>query len=327
MREVAKRAGVSIATVSNVLNRPQIVAEPTQQRVREAMRELGFVRNGSARQLRAGRSNVVSLVVPGFSAYFDELAQGAEERAAENGLTIFVCPTHDDPVKEQRYLRVLMEQRVRGILLTRVSEVFLRPEVTPIRHVPVVLVDFPYQDHCSALVDDERAGQLALRHLHDLGHQRVAWVGPPSVPSIESRAQGVRKAAGELGMQVIEIEIPIRTIPSAGRVAARELHRTGVPTGVICANDLTAVGMETELTSLGYRIPGDVSIVGFDDIEFAGSSIVPLTTVARHPSALGAGAIDLLLAGCGEDDHTHRQVVLPSELVVRESSGPPKEAG
>jgi LacI family transcriptional regulator len=329
MRDVAKRAGVSVATVSNVLNRPQIVAEPTQDRVRTAMRELGFVRNGSARQLRAGRSNVVSLVVPGFSAYFDELAQGAEERAAENGLAVFVCSTHDDPVKEESYLRVLMEQRVRVILLTRVSEVFLRPEVTLTRHVPVVLVDLesPLHDHCSTSVDDEHGGELAVRHLHDLGHRRVAWVGPSAVPQIASRANGVRKVAQELGMEVIDIEIPIRTVATAGRDAARELHRIAVPTGVICANDLTAVGMETELTALGYSIPGDVSIVGFDDIEFAGSSIIPLTTVARHPSALGAGAIDLLLAGCGEEGHAHTQVVLPSELVVRESTGPARKGG
>jgi LacI family transcriptional regulator len=327
MRDVAKRAGVSVATVSNVLNRPQVVAGPTQDRVREAMRELGFVRNGSARQLRAGRSNVVCLVVPGFSAYFDELAQGAEERAAENDLAVFVCSTHEDPVKEESYLKVLMEQRVRGIVLTRVSDVFLRPELTLARHAPVVLVDFPFPDHCSTFVDDEHGGELAVRHLHDLGHRRIAWVGPPTVPSITSRAKGVRRAAAELGMRVIEIETPARTVASAGRVAARELHRIGVPTGVICANDLTAVGMETELTSLGYSIPRDVSIVGFDDIEFAGSSIIPLTTVARHPSALGAGAIDLLLAGCGEEDHAHTQVVLPSELVVRDSSGPANTAG
>lgn len=329
MRDVAKRAGVSVATVSNVLNRPQMVAEPTQDRVREAMRELGFVRNGSARQLRAGSSNVVCLVVPGFSSYFDELAMGAEERAAENGFAIFVCSTHDDPVKEERYLQVLMEQRVRGILLTRVSEVFLRPEISLTRHVPVVLVDLesPLLDHCSTSVDDESGGELAARHLHNLGHRRVAWVGPSTVPQIESRAKGVRKVANELGMGMIEIETPVRTVASAGRVAARELHEIGVPTGVICANDLTAVGMETELTSLGYSIPGDVSIVGFDDIEFAGSSIIPLTTVARHPSALGAGAIDLLLAGCGEDDHVHTQVVFPSELVVRDSTGPARAAG
>jgi LacI family transcriptional regulator len=328
MRDVAKRAGVSVATVSNVLNRPQIVAEPTQDRVRTAMQELGFVRNGSARQLRAGRSNVVCLMVPGFAAYFDEVAMGAEERAAENGLAIFVCSAHGDPVKEESYLRVLMEQRVRGILLTRVSEVFLRPEVSLTPHVPVVLVDLesPLKDHCSTSVDDEHGGELAVRHLHDLGHRQIAWVGPSADPQIASRARGVRKAARELGIEVIDIETPARLVANVGRVAARELHRIGVPTGVICANDQAAVGMETELTSIGYSIPRDVSIVGFDDIEFAGSSMVPLTTVARHPSALGASAIDLLLAGCGDDDHVHSQVVYPSELIVRDSTGPARQA-
>ena len=101
MREVAEKAGVSIATVSNVLNRPQVVAEPTQVRVREVMRDLGFVRNGSARQLRAGTSEVICVVFPGFSAYFDELTRGVEERASEHGLVVFACATNDDPRKRR----------------------------------------------------------------------------------------------------------------------------------------------------------------------------------------------------------------------------------
>ena len=118
MREVAEKAGVSIATVSNVLNRPQVVTETTQRRVRAAMDELGFVRNGTARQLRAGKSEVVCVTVPGFTPFYDELIRGVEERAAEHGLVVFACATSDDPIKEESYLRVFMEQRVRGILLT-----------------------------------------------------------------------------------------------------------------------------------------------------------------------------------------------------------------
>ena len=96
-----------------------------------------------------------------------------------------------------------------------------------------------------------------------------------------------------------------------------------MPSAVICGNDLMAVGMEMELKSLGYSIPGDVSIVGYDDIEFAAAATVPLTTVARHPARLGAAAVDLLLSGCGtRDDHTHQQLIFPSELIVRSSTGP-----
>jgi LacI family transcriptional regulator len=329
MREVAEKAGVSIATVSNVLNRPQVVTEPTQRRVRQAMDELGFVRNGSARQLRAGKSEVVCVTVPGFTPFYDELIRGVEERAAQQGLVVFACATSDDPFKEESYLRVFMEQRVRGIFLTRASEVFQDPGRTVPRHVPVIFVDLEsgLLDHCSTSVDDLHGSVQAVRHLYELGHTRIAWVGPPDVPQLLKRAEGVRTTATDLGIHLTEIATPPKTNVQAGQFAALDLHKTGMPTAVICGNDLMAVGMEMQLAALGYSVPDDVSIVGFDDIEFAAAAIVPLTTVARHPASMGSSAIDLLLAGCGSADHTHRQVLLPSELVVRASTGPPRAAG
>jgi LacI family transcriptional regulator len=128
-------------------------------------------------------------------------------------------------------------------------------------------------------------------------------------------------------MHLIEIATAPKTNVQAGQTAALNLHEIGIPTAVICGNDLMAVGMEMQLAALGYSVPEDVSIVGYDDIEFAAAAIVPLTTVARHPAAMGSSAIDLLLAGCGAADHAHRQVLLPSELVVRASTGPPRSAG
>ncbi|MET0696817.1 MAG: LacI family DNA-binding transcriptional regulator [Acidimicrobiia bacterium] len=329
MREVAEKAGVSIATVSNVLNRPQVVAEPTQERVREVMRDLGFVRNGSARQLRAGTSEVICVVFPGFSAYFDELTRGVEERASEHGLVVFACATNDDTTKEETYLRVMMEQRVRGILLTRASKVFQSSGPKLRRHAPVVLVDLesPAHDHCSTAADDGHGSEVAVKHLHDLGHRRIAWVGPTDVPQMVTRADSIHRTASDLGIEVLDVVTPPKTLVPAGQFAARELHDKGMPSAVICGNDLMAVGMEMELKTLGYSIPGDVSIVGYDDIEFAAAATVPLTTVARHPARLGAAAVDLLLGGCGtRDDHTHQQLVFPSELIVRSSTGPARSA-
>jgi LacI family transcriptional regulator len=327
MREVAERAGVSIATVSNVLNRPQVVAEPTQRRVRDAMDELGFVRNGSARQLRAGKSEVVCVTVPAFTPFYDELIRGVEERAAEHGLVVFACATSDDPQKEESYLRVFMEQRVRGILLTRASTVFEQPGRSLPRHVPVIFVDLEsgLLDHCSTSVDDLHGSMLAVNHLYQLGHRLMAWVGPSDVPQMRKRADGVRLSAAELGMHLIEVVTPRRTDAQAGQIAALELHAAGMPGAVICGNDSMAVGMEMQAAALGISVPGDLSIVGFDDIEFAAAAVVPLTTVARHPAAIGSSAIDLLLSGCGAPDHVHQQVVLPAELVVRESTGPPRQ--
>ena len=125
-------------------------------------------------------------------------------------------------------------------------------------------------------------------------------------------------------MHVIEIATNPNTNVQAGQVAALELHEIGTPTAVICGNDSMAVGMEMQLAALGYSVPEDVSIVGYDDIEFAAAAIVPLTTVARHAAAIGSSAIDLLLEGCGATDHIHKQVLLPSELVVRASTGSPR---
>ena len=293
------------------------------------MDELGFVRNGSARQLRAGKSEVVCVTVPGFTPFYDELIRGVEERAAEHGLVVFACATSDDPIKEESYLRVFMEQRVRGILLTRASEVFQEPGQRFPRHVPVIFVDLEsgLLDHCSSSVDDLHGSVQAVRHLHELGHTRIAWVGPPEVPQLAKRAEGVRSTAADLGMHVTVIATTPKTNVQAGQIAALELHEIGMPTAVICGNDLMAVGMEMQLSALGYSVPEDVSIVGYDDIEFAAAAIVPLTTVARQPAAIGSNAIDLLLAGCGTPDHTHQQLHLPSELVVRASTGPPRATG
>jgi LacI family transcriptional regulator len=221
-----------------------------------------------------------------------------------------------------------MEQRVRGILLTRASTVFERPTRSLPRQVPVIFVDLEsgLLDHCSTSVDDPHGSMLAVNHLHDLGHRQIAWVGPTDVPQMRKRADAVRMTTAELGIPLTEVVTPRRTDAQAGQIAALELQAAGMPSAVICGNDSMAVGMEMQLAAIGLSVPGDVSIVGFDDIEFAAAAVVPLTTVARHPATIGSSAIDLLLSGCGTADHTHRQVVLPAELVVRESTGPSPEA-
>jgi LacI family transcriptional regulator len=161
-----------------------------------------------------------------------------------------------------------------------------------------------------------------VRHLYDLGHRTIAWVGSIGAPQITARADGVRSAVQELGMEIIEVTTVPRILTGPGRLAADELHERGIPSAVICANDMLALGMEMRLLGLGYHIPEDVSIIGFDDIEFAAAAMVPLTSVARPAFAMGASAIDLLLEGCGTVGHEHQQVVFNAELSVRSSTGP-----
>jgi LacI family transcriptional regulator len=170
IREVAAHAGVSVGTVSNVLNRPDIVAEPTRSRVRAAIKQLGFIRNESARQLRAGRSRTIGLVVLDVAnPFFTDVARGVEDEARESGLAVIMCNSDDQQAKEMHYLELLEEHRVQGILITPVSADDERLALLQQRGTPVVLVDSrsPARGQCSVSVDDVLGGELAAQLLLD----------------------------------------------------------------------------------------------------------------------------------------------------------------
>src|ERR1700734_1319913 len=186
IREVAARAGVSVATVSNVINRPEIVAQKTRDRVQAAITELGFVRNESARQLRAGRSRTMGLVVLDVAnPFFTDLARGVEDEANKAGLAVILCNSDDQERKEKRYLELLEEHRVQGVLIPPVLGAGSRLSRLQRRGTPVVLVDSrsPSRGQCSVAVDDVLGGDLAVSHLLSIGHEHIAYVsGPRSIP-------------------------------------------------------------------------------------------------------------------------------------------------
>lgn len=183
IREVAARAGVSVGTASNVLNRPEIVALSTRERVHEAIKALGFVRNESARQLRAGRSRIIGLVVLDVAnPFFTDVARGVEDEASMAGLAVILCNSDDQLPKETRYLELLEEHRVQGVLITPVAGADERLAQLQRRGTPVVLVDStsPSGGQCSVAVDDVLGGDVAMTHLIDSGHERLAYIGPPA---------------------------------------------------------------------------------------------------------------------------------------------------
>ncbi|WP_434740617.1 LacI family DNA-binding transcriptional regulator [Micromonospora sp. SH-82] len=330
IKEVARHAGVSLGTVSNVLNRPNTVAPATRQRVLDAIAELGYVRNDSARQLRAGRSRTVAIVVLDVSnPFFTDVVRGAEQAVEEAGMMLVVCNSGEDGARERRHLELLEEQRVRGVLITPVAH-GLQPDLERLhrRGIPVVLVDrgSGQASRCSVAVDDVLGGRLAMTHLLDRGHRHVAYAGGPfSIPQVADRHAG---AAAALDDHPGTADLRVATTPSltvaAGRRAAEELltpPATDRPTAVICANDLIALGVLQHLTEQGVRVPDDVAIVGYDDIEFAGAAAVPLSSVRQPREQLGRTAALLLLeeAETGPT-HRHRHVVFQPELVVRRSS-------
>jgi len=331
IKDVAERAQVSVGTVSNVLNRPHLVRAATRARVEAAIVELGFVRNDSARQLRAGSSRVISYVfLDASNPFFTDVARAAENASRDAGLALMMCNSNGEAAREAEYLDLLLQQRVHGVLITAVDESGPLLHTLPSRGLPVVLVDrraSDVPDWCSVGVDDVRGGEIAVSHLIEQGHERVAFVGGPlSIPQVTDRHAGALRAmaaAGRSDDDLVVLATPALTI-SAGREAGQRLAglpSNRRPTAAFCANDLVALGLQQQLMHLGVAVPAEVAIVGYDDIEFAAAAAVPLTSVRQPAHLLGQTAVELLLEEAKrEAGHAHRQVQFTPELIVRESS-------
>lgn len=328
IREVAVHARVSVGTVSNVLNRPDAVSPTTRTRVQHAIDELGFVRNESARQLRAGRSRTIGLVVLDVAnPFFTDLARGAEEVVDANGSVVIVCNSGQDTAREARHLDMLEQQRVLGVLITPVAESSDRLDSLIARGMPVVLVDRGSgdQNRCSVAVDDVLGGRLAAAHLCQQGHVRTAFVGGPfAIRQVAERHEGFAAVVIERTGSPPEVVETDSLSVVAGRRAAEQLAGLPAdrrPTAVFCANDLVAMGVLQHLTSRGLRVPDDLAIVGYDDIDYAAAAAVPLSSVGQPREELGRTAVRMLLDEAQNPaTHRHRHVVFSPELVVRESS-------
>jgi LacI family transcriptional regulator len=332
IRDVAERAGVALGTVSNVLNRPERVAEATRQRVQEAIADLGFVRNDAARQLRAGKSHTLGLVVLDVrNPFFTDVARGAEERATEAGLSVLLGNSDNAVDRESAYLDLFEEQRVHGLLITPMSDLYARLDRLRARGTPTVLVDHHAEGRpfSSVSVDDVAGGHLAVSHLIEQGCRRIVYAGGSfGTPQVVDRLRGAQRAVAEhAGVQlevVTQPELTVHAGRSIGASIVEQRHETGTD-GVFAANDLMAVGLLQAFTMLhDLTLPDDIALVGYDDIDFASATLVPLSSI-RQPSVLmGLTAVDLLLrevaAREAGTEFVHEHVVFHPELVVRASS-------
>lgn len=329
VRDVAAAASVSVGTVSNVLNRPEKVSPATVERVLAAIAELGFVRNDAARQLRAGRSHSIGLIVLDVrNPFFTDVARGAEDRAAEDDLTILLGNSDENSAREGAYLDLFEQQRVHGVLISPLTDDLPRLERLRSRGTPVVLVDrvAPDRSFSSVAVDDVVGGELAVRHLAETGRRRIAFVGgPSSIRQVGDRLEGARRAVDAHPGTSLEV-IPTESLTVLqGRAAGEELRERPVserPDAVFAANDLLAMGVLQALVMRGtVRVPEDIALIGYDDIDFASAAVVPLSSIRQPASLIGYTAVDLLLKEAdASDGFTPEQVVFQPELVVREST-------
>ncbi|MBO0899252.1 LacI family DNA-binding transcriptional regulator [Cellulomonas sp. zg-ZUI222] len=329
--DVARRAGVSVGTVSNVLNRPDHVASSTRDRVQAVIEDLGFVRNASARQLRVGSANMLGVLVLDLAnPFFTGIARGVEDRIAPEDYTLVLSSSDADTEREARYLRLHEEHGVQGILVSPARASIDQVLAVRDRGMQVVLLDASADvtEISSVGVDDVRGGALATEHLLALGHRRIGLVnGPGDVRPCADRRAGTVAALTAAGLDpgkvLAEVTVPAMTA-DAGDAAMTELLALGParrPTATFCTNDLLALGALRALRRAGVAVPEQMAVVGYDDIPVLGLLPVPLTSVRQPTHTLGWTAADLLLreaaAGRGVE---HQRVLFQPELVVRAST-------
>ena len=327
---VARRAGVSTATVSNTLNRPEIVSEKTRERVLAAIAELDFVPNRAAATLRQGNSRLIGLVVPDIeNPFYSAITRGVTEAAEENDYTVALCVTDDDAAKEIRQYQHLAGLRAAGALVVAVSADSSRLRQLRMVGTRLVLIDRVWDTHdgCSVAVDDVLGGRLALDHLLASRGDRMTLVnGPRSIPQCADRRLGARAAMSDRGLdpdRLIEIEVDEMTV-DAGREVGRRMAEGELPGGVFCTNDLLAVGVIRGLADAGIRVPEDVAVVGYGDLSLASEGMAELTTVFQPKVDFGRAAVGLLLDEIRADGtHEHSSTLFAPELIVRQSAPAP----
>jgi LacI family transcriptional regulator len=335
LAEVAKTAGVSLATASRVLSGSGYrVRVELRQRVLAAARSLNYVPNAHAQALVRARTHVVGVVTHDVSdPYFAEIVRGAQRVATAAGCLTIICNTYRDPDREVEYVRLLHAQRVEAIILAgsgrddrrygqKMSAAVEAYLATGGRLVVISRHHLPGD----AVLPDNFGGARALaHHLADLGHRRLAVIsGPPQLTTTRDRLEGFRQGLRERGLDLpSEAVLPGDFSRNSGEAAGEELLRRALPvTAVFALNDQMAVGALSAFRRAGLRVPQDVSLAGFDDMAIARDVTPTLTTVRVPMEEMGVRAMEMALQAPGDE---LRVLFLPAVVMVRESTGPPRE--
>ncbi|GAA4775634.1 LacI family DNA-binding transcriptional regulator [Microbacterium gilvum] len=329
IRDVAQLAGVSVGTVSNVLNRPDEVAPDTVTRVNSAIEQLAYVRNDAARRLRAGVSRTVGFVVlDGQNPFFNDVVRGAEDEAFRHGIALIHGNTDEDVARERMYLDLFEEQQVRGVLIAPHGDVTSQLARLRARGIPSVLIDRFSGDgrFSSVSVDSLAGGRMAAEHLIGTGRRRIAVVGGPyDLRQMNDRLAGARIAVddsdADVELEVVATEaMTVAEGAAAGeRILARP--RRERPDAVFAGNDLLALGLLQSLVVDGRSlVPDEIALIGFDDIPFAAAAAVPLTSLRQPSRVIGRTALRILLEESTDPEAIPRQTVFQPELIVRASA-------
>jgi len=333
MKRIAGELGVSITTVSKVLNNRADISEATRSRVLAKVEELGYKRNAVARSLSLRRSHTLGIVIPDLMhSFFVEIIAGIEPVASTRGYGLLLCSSSENPEKEQSELEMLRSRQVDGIVLASAHGSGITGLLQQLTKQGTTLVMIDRDDHPSVrchrvLTDDERVGQLATDHLLDLGRRAIAHIGGPAIVHAKRREKGWRDALRARGITPSDDWI-VRGgfMESEGYHAMKQL--LGVRPmidAVFAANDPSAIGAMKAIWETGLRVPDDIAVVGVGDIALGDLLRVPLTTVGWSRTDQGRHAAELMLNSLDEDnDAEPKRIIIPPRLIVRESSGAPR---
>jgi LacI family transcriptional regulator len=329
IKDVAALAGISYTTVSHVLNRTRPVSEEVRVKVEAAIAQLDYVPSAVARSLKAKATATIGLLIPnGINPYFAELARGIEDYCERSGFCVILCNSDDDPIKQGNYLRVLLEKRVDGLIVSSVGgDDSLVQGLAGVR-TPLVIVDRDLQDLTADLIriDHEAGGYLATSHLLALGHRHIACIcGPAETSVARMRLAGYRRAMHEAAVEVAPGWVVESDFSSpSGYIAAVGLLENLRPSAIFAANDMVGFGVLRAAAERNIRVPAELSVIGFDDIQMSRYVYPALTTVGQSIRKLGERAAQVLLQRitAPSDAPAEQWIVAPS-IVVRESTAAP----
>jgi LacI family transcriptional regulator len=332
IRAVAHRAGVSIATVSRVVNQNATVDPKLAERVKRAVQELRYTPNTQARGLVSGRSRMIGLIVSQITnPFFPELIQSFEDSAVRCGYEVLIGSTNYSTERMTQCVRRMVERKVEGVaVMTFGMDEDLLQELSQLG-IPVVAIGATQDlDRVTSLTVDYGQGiDEAVQHLAALGHRKICFIaGPLKVRSAKLREMAFLAAMERIGVKYSSDLILEGDHTMEGGLAAAErlFQRKQIPTAILCSNDMTAIGVLHAVSDRGMQVPKDVSIIGFDDIHMARFTVPPLTSIRMSGSDLSTAALDSLLATLADSspDSAKRQLRIPTRLVVRHTSGYPR---
>ncbi|EJM94971.1 transcriptional regulator [Pseudomonas sp. GM74] len=328
IKDVAALAGISYTTVSHVVNKTRPVSEEVRIKVEAAIQTLDYVPSAVARSLKAKTTATIGLLVPNsLNPYFAELARGIEDYCERNGYCVILCNSDDNPDKQRSYLRVLLEKRIDGLIVASAGgDSGLVQGLKGVR-TPMVIVDRGLDGVDADLVriDHEYGAYLATRHLLELGHRDIATIsGPKNTSVAQMRLAGYRRALKEAGVEVS----PGRMLESdftstGGYSAAAILLESNPPSAIFAANDMIGIGVLRAAAERNIRVPSELSVIGFDDIQMSRYVYPSLTTVGQSILQLGEMAAEVLLRRIATPGLVTDQRIVTPSIVVRESTAPP----